>query len=139
MCNFFSFISNPQKKQFLYCNWDIRLQINAGYLRTFDPDSHTSIASLNGYSANQEDKLNKYEYNPLTKELTVDQINNTIDDTKEAEAWVNALDFNMVCPLLIIKPIVNPLNLRPKKLTKKDISDVALWASVNAGAWENAW
>jgi len=133
MCNFFSFISDPTKpitKRFLYFNWGQRQDFLKGKIKEESPDSHTSISHFYGYSAIKEDSLNKYEYNPLTQKFAIDQINNKIDDSVEAEKWVKELDFKNVCPLLILKPIINPLSLPPRKPTKKDIENLKKWDSV---------
>ena len=142
MCTFFSFVSDPSKpiaKRFLYFNWEQRQDFLKGKIKEESPDSHTSIGHFYGYSAVKEDSLNKYEYNPLTQKFIVDQINNKVDDSIEAEKWVKELDFKNVCPLLILKPIINPLSLPPRKPTKKDIENLKKWASVWASVWESVW
>lgn len=144
MCHFFSFCSDG-KGNYLYADWTIRQKILSGKLLNYEPDSHTSIAHLYGFNGAKEDLLNKYEFNPLTKAFQ-NQIN-TFDDGKDAEIWVRNLDFQKVCPLLIIKPIVNPLNLPPRKPIKKDIENLKAWArvwvrvrdNVGAGVWASVW
>jgi hypothetical protein len=130
MCDFFSFVSDG-KGNYYYCDWETRKKITSGELKQYDPDSHTSIAHLSGFNAKQEDKLNKYEYNPFTKKLRVDQIN-TKDDSKDAEGWVRNLDFNLVCPLLIFKEVINPLSVPPNEVVGEDINNLKEWASIGA-------
>jgi hypothetical protein len=105
-------------------NWNARQRVI-----TYDPDSHTSIAHMHGYTAEQEDILNKYEYNPLLQKFTVDQINN-VNDSKDAEAWVRALDFKTIVEPLVIKPIVNPFAIEPPAITPAVLALLKRWASV---------
>jgi len=124
MCQFFSFCTDEYGKKY-YFDWEYRKK----HLKD-DPcpnDSHTGIAK----EFNKiEDKLNKFEYNPLTKEFMVDQIN-CVDNRIQAEAWVKKLDFGLIVPQLIIKPIVNPLLLsKVTKVTKEQIKLLKNWDSV---------
>jgi hypothetical protein len=141
MCDFFSFVSDPNKplsERFLYFDWDIRQQILSGSLDYYH-DSHTSISHYYGYTGSEEDTLNKYEFNPLTGKFQVDQINHKIDDRQEAEKWVRRLDFNKVCPLLIIKPLINPLKIPPCKVSTKDIANLKKWNSVGNPIWDSVY
>jgi len=133
MCNFFSF--NSDGKEFYWFDWKLRKKVLAGKL-DYEPDSHTSIADYFGFKGKKEDSLNKYEYNPLTKEFRVDQIN-IKDDSKKAEKWVKSLDFKKVCPLLIVKLIIHPFKLGVVKPTKKDIELLKVWASVWASVGDS--
>ena len=73
MCRFFSMCSDGNGNP-IYFDWKLRKQILDGTIKTVEsPDSHTSIATYFGHKGEKEDKLNKYEYNPFTKEFTVDQ------------------------------------------------------------------
>ena len=124
MCQFFSFCTDEYGKKY-YFNWEYRKK----HLKD-DPcpnDSHTGIAK----EFNKiEDKLNKFEYNPLTKKFIVDQIN-CVDNRIQAETWVKKLDFGLIVPQLIIKPIVNPLLLsKVTKVTKEQIKLLKNWSSV---------
>jgi hypothetical protein len=140
MCNFFSFVSDGTGR-FMYFDWALRAKCLSGEIN-YNPDSHTSIADYHGYNGILEDDLNKYEYNPLTQEFTIDQINTT-DDSAAAEAWVCALDFKTVVPALIIKPIVDTRSIRKHKPTEQDIADLREWASapdsVRASVWALVW
>ena len=138
MCNFFSLVSNGKGKIY-YFDWKLRKQ----YLEKkidYHPDRHTSIADYYGFKGKDEDKLNKYEYNPITKEFRVDQINTT-DDSKTVEKKCRALDFKKIIPQLIIKSIINPLIDLPerKKVTKKDIELLNQWASVRDYVRDSVW
>ena len=139
MCDFFSF--NFDGKEFYWFDWELRKKVLAGKL-DYEPDSHTSIADYFGFKGEKEDKLNKYEYNPLTKKFRVDQIN-IKDDHRKAEVWVKGLDFKKVCPLLIIKPIIHPFKLGVVKPTRKDIELLkdwaSVWASVGASVGDSVW
>jgi len=124
MCQFFSFCTDEYGKKY-YFDWEHRKK----HLKD-DPcpsDSHTGIAK----EFNKiEDKLNKFEYNPLTKKFIVDQIN-CVDNRIQAETWVKKLDFGLIVPQLIIKPIVNPLLLsKVTKVTKEQIKLLKNWDSV---------
>lgn len=146
MCQFFSFCTDPTKagdSKYLYFEKDIRKKIiqkelkdTAGNLYD-STDSHTSIADYFGYTGAKEDGLNRYEYNPLTQKFEVDNIGHTkIDDSKAAEAWVRQLDFKTVCPELIIKPIVNPLEIPPPEITDEHKELLRQWAQVGDQVWD---
>ena len=89
MCNFFSFLSNGDGKYYYAKanDWDEFKK------KDLDPHSHSSIAKF--YLKNgKEDKLNAFEYNPLTDVFEIDKINKKnakFDDSKEAEKWVKNL------------------------------------------------
>ena len=137
MCQFFSLVSNGDGKP-LYFDYTIRKRILSKELN-YELDSHTSIADYFGFKAEREDKLNKYEYNPLTKVFQIDQTN-TIDDSKEIEAFCKRLDFKTIVPELKIQPIINPF--KDKKITKITKSDLVLlkdWASVWDSVWDSVW
>ena len=129
MCNFFSLVSDGKGKIF-YFDWTLREKCIKKELN-FEPDSHTSIATHFGFDGKKEDSLNKYEYNPLTKVFTVDQIN-TKDDRKNVEEQCHSLDFKLIVPQLIIKPIIHPFKDVPEvnKVTQKDIALLKQWVSV---------
>ena len=133
MCNFFSLVSDGNGKIY-YFDWKIRKQIIKDELN-YEHDSHTSIADYYGFKGKHEDKLNKYEYNPLTHEFKIDQLNTT-DDSKIVETFCKKLDFKTIIPVLNIKPIINPFELPIiEHVTKKDISLLKQWASVRASVW----
>ena len=130
MCNFFSLVSDPTAQKIMYCDWAVRSKVLSGEL-DIEPDSHTAIAKYHGYNARQEDKLNKYEYNPLTKKFTIDQINNEIDDSASVERYCNEMVFAKVIPALVVKPIIHPFKVKPpKKITEKHLDLLKEWASM---------
>jgi hypothetical protein len=132
MCKFFSFVTEPENnggKRF-YFDWDYRKE----HLDGGSVDAHSSVCK---HFKLNEDICNKYEFNPLTKELVVDQINSTIDDRIQVEEWVNKLGFKKIVKPLIITSIINPLELKMvKKPTKKQIALLKDWASVRASVRE---
>ena len=127
MCKFFSSVSDGKGK-FMYFDSKLRKKCLSGKLN-YEPDSHTSIADYFGYKGVREDVLNKYEYNPLTKVFEIDQLNTKDDSGQIKEICLN-LDFKKIVPELIIKEIVNPLELGTAKVYKKDIELLKKWASV---------
>ena len=131
MCNFFSFVTDPinHPAEYYYFDWDYRKD----NLDDDGVDSHSHICSF--YKLN-EDRCNKYEFNPLTKRFVVDQINSKKDDQEAAEKWANRLDFKTVVEPLIVKPIVNPLELpKVEQVTDEQIGWLKDWASVRASVW----
>lgn len=129
MCTFFSGVSDGKGK-FYYFNAKLRKKRLKGELR-YEPDSHTSIADYFGYQGKDEDKLNKYEYDPITKFFRIDQLNTT-DDSRKIEKICRNLDFKKIMPELIIKDIIHPFKLKERKPTKVDVVLLKKWASVNA-------
>jgi hypothetical protein len=128
MCQFFSFVTDPinHPAEYYYFDWDYR----KANLDDDGTDSHSHICAY--YQLN-EDRCNKYEYNPLTKRFEIDQINSERDDSKAAEKWVQRLDFKTVVEPLIIKPIVNPFELPAvERVTDEQIDWLKSWASVRA-------
>ena len=124
MCSFFSFLGDGYGN-YKYCDWDTRKK----WLKTDkSPDSHTTILTHFKIPAKMQDRWSKYEFNPITKQFTVDQ---GVDghDHASAEAWVNALNFKDVVPALVVKPIFNPL-FKIQKVTNKDIALLKEWDSV---------
>ncbi len=128
MCKFFSLVSKGDGVA-MYFDYKIRKQILSGKLN-YELDSHTSIADYFGYKAEKEDKLNKYEYNPLTKIFEVDQLNTT-DDSEKIKKFCLELDFKLIVPELIIKPIIYPFkDIQTTEVTKADLALLKKWASV---------
>ena len=106
MCNFFSLVSNGNGR-IMHFDWKLRQRCISKEIK-YEPDSHTSIADYFGYKAEKEDILNKYEYNPITKEFKTDQLN-TFDDSKEVADFCTRLDFKTVIPQLVIpRAIIHP-------------------------------
>jgi len=135
MCNSFSFVTDPvnHPAEYYFFDWEYR----KANLKEDDADSHSHICKEFNL---REDECNKYEFNPLTKAFTIDQINSGKDDSEAAEKWVNRLDFKTIVEPLIIKPIVNPL-LLPKvsKPTDEQIGWLKEWAPVGDLARALCW
>ena len=137
MCNFFSFTRDEFGKNY-YFDWNQRVK-----MEHVGVDSHDHIISF--YKLDP-DKVNCFEYNPLTGVFTVDKIN-TIDNSVLAEEWVRTVDFKRIVEPLIIKEIVNPLTGKPKKVTKRhkdllkkwDSVRASVWASVRDSVWDSVW
>ncbi len=142
MCQFFSLVSNGDGKP-LYFDYKIRKKILKGELK-YEADSHTSIADYFGFKGEKEDKLNKYEYNPLTKVFQIDQKNNPIDDSDKIKSFCEKLDFKNIVPELQIKPFIHPFKDRNiTSITKSDLvllkNWASVWASVRDSVWDSVW
>ena len=134
MCKFFS-VTSDGRGEIRYFDWAQRKRILDGEL-DYNSDSHTSINDFFGYKGELEDCRNRYEYNPLTGVFTVDAIHGE-DDSAEVERKVRALDFSLIVPQLVIKPIKNPLLVERKhpEPNAEEISLLKRWASVRASVW----
>ena len=133
MCQFFSFVTDPvnHPAEYYYFDWEYR----KAHLNDDGVDSHSHICAY--YKLN-EDKCNKYEFNPLTKMFTVDQINSERDDSEAAEKWANRLNFKEIVEPLIVKPIVNPFKLpKVEKPTDEQIGWLKDWSSVRYSVWSS--
>ena len=128
MCKFFSFVTDPvgHPAEYYCFDWEYR----KANLDDDGVDSHSHICA---HFALDEDRCNKYEFNPLTKAFKTDQINSERDDSEAAEKWANRLDFKTIVEPLIIKPIANPLELpKVEQVTDEQIGWLKDWASVRA-------
>ena len=126
MCNFFSFVTDPvnHPAEYYYFDWEYR----KADLDDEGVDSHSHICA---HFRLDEDRCNKYEYNPLTRKFVIDQINSERDDREAAKKWVKRLDFKTVVEPLIVKPIVNPFELpEVERVTDEQIDWLKSWASV---------
>jgi hypothetical protein len=136
MCTFFSLVSNGDGKP-LYFDAKLRKKILSKEL-SYEPDSHTSIADYFGFKAEKEDKLNKYEYNPITKVFQIDQQNNPVDDSNKIKSFCEKLDFKTIVPELRIHPIVHPFKDKSiTSITKSDLVLLKNWASVRDSVWDS--
>ena len=119
MCNFFSFVVDKNNNKY-YFDWNQRKQLLLNNPEGYSPDSHTSICSF--YKLD-EDKMNKYEYNPLTNNFCIDQ-ENCKACFKLAKKWVQSLNFETIIEPLIVKPIINPLLVinNKEKFNNNDLS-----------------
>ena len=82
MSQFFSCNSNGKGKVIFFTIEDIVKEMAQGNPKNYDWNSHTSIADYFGIKSAEEDKWNKWEYNPYKKELTIDRLNTTDDNKK---------------------------------------------------------
>ena len=147
MCNFFSFVTDKKDKMY-YFNWEQRKKILSNELNDnqdheYDPDSHSSIIQYIKekrmfVGVDFDRKFNKWEYNPLTKELELDLENFNQDFDKIKEKCYN-LDFKNIIEPLIIKPIINPFGIKCKKVTKQHIELLNKWDSVRNSVWNSVW
>ena len=132
MCKFFSLLSDA-KGNYYYADHKLRKE----HKHIQELDSHSWLAKhflKNG----AEDKMNAYEFNPLTKVLVKDKLN-TEDDSASVEKWCNEIDWKRIVPQLIVKPIVHPFELKQHKPTKKDLANLKAWDSVWASVWASVW
>jgi hypothetical protein len=91
-------------------------------------DSHSHICA---HFNLDEDRCNKYEFNPLTNKFEIDMINSERNDSEAAEKWVKRFDFKTVIEPLIVKPIVHPFELpEVTEVTAEHIQWLREWASV---------
>ena len=130
MCQFFSFLSDA-KGNYYFADSELRKEIKQKKVQSWfeNSDSHSSLAK-HFFKNGAEDRLNAYEFNPITKVFTKDKIN-IEDDSQDAETWVNNLNFKKIVPELIIKDIVNPFKLKKvEKVSEKDIKLLKKWNSV---------
>ena len=135
MCVFFSFVTDPVNHPAEYYYFDG--EYRKTHMEEDGADSHSHICSH--FNLN-EDVCNKYEYNPLTKMFTVDQINSNRDDSEAAEKWANRQDFKEIVEPLIIKPIVKPFELpKVEQVTDEQIGWLKEWASVRDSAGSSVW
>ena len=92
MCKFFSCVSDGHGS-IRYFSAKERTEIEEqGNPKHYEFDSHSSICNYFGIN---EDKWNKYEFNPFTKDFVVDILNNT-DDSAHVEKQVRDMDFTNI-------------------------------------------
>jgi hypothetical protein len=130
MCKFFSFVGDG------YGNYQFgtaSLRAKARKDESIEPDSHTWL--LTHYKVPEEKQAlwSRYEYNPLTKEFTIDQGVEGHDHAL-AERWVKSKDFGTIVPKLIIKPMIHPFRdvVPPALITEEHLALLKAWASVRA-------
>ena len=135
MCNFFSFVTDPvnHPAEYYYFDWEYR----KAHLNDDGVDSHSHICA---YYLLNEDRCNKYEFNPLTGRFDIDQINSERDDSNAAEKWAKRQDFKEIVETLIIKPIVKPFELpKVEQVTDEQIGWLKEWASVRDLVLDSVW
>jgi hypothetical protein len=128
MCDFFSFVTEPDGHggERFYFDWEYR----KAHLDDDNHDSHSFICKFRGLD---ENKCNKYEYNPLTGVLVADEydLNSSVNDLAQVTEWVHALDFKKIVEPLIIKPIVNPFDLPEViEVMPEQVELLKSWSSV---------
>jgi len=135
MCQFFSFVTDPvgHLAEYYHFDWEYR----KANLDDEGVDSHSHICA---HFNLDEDRCNKYEFNPLTNKFEIDMINSERDDSEAAEKWAKRLDFKTVVEPLIIKPIVKPFELPAvERVTDEQIDWLKSWASVRASVRVSVW
>jgi len=141
MCKFFSLISDGNGNPY-YFDWKQRqamLKKDPAFNMVETADSHSSISSFYGFTGNKADEVNKYEYSPLTGLFEVDQMNTT-DDKCLIEKFCREVNFKTIVGPLIVKKIFNPLtNLKAKKVSKRDLLLLKVWASVRDSVGDSVW
>ena len=138
MCDFMSVCSDGKGKLYYFGSVE-RKRIRDKKLDYDSADSHTTIADFYVFKGKREDKLNKYEWNPITNELKIDKMNARNDNEKVKKALLK-LEFKKVVPELVIKKIVNPFQLEPpEKITRRHILLLREWASVWASVEASVW
>ena len=132
MCKFFGFVGDGYGN-YLYSDWNTRKE----NMRE-NHDSHTAILTRNEVPPHLQDRWSKYEYNPLTKEFTIDE---PVEwhDHEAAENWVQHLNFKSIVEPLVIKKIRNPLTGSTKKVTDKEIALLDQWIKVRDSARFSVW
>ena len=144
MCRFYSFLTDEKGNRYTM-NHQIRLDIKSGK-SDLREDSHASIAELWNID---EDKCNKYEFNPLTRELVLDMQNLSFNDKELIDIDELINEVKKAVPELIIKPIINPLkDIKFEGEVTDDIiglvqewSEVrnSVWSSVGSSVWNFIW
>jgi len=137
MCQWFSsvtlgdgklFYFSPEERQTIYDGGHLACKIGINSISTRDElDSHSAICSYYGFNC---DRVNKYEFRPLDRKFTVDQIN-VGDDSKKVKNKLCHLNYKKLAPPeLIFKPIIDPTTLKKAKVTESDIKLLKQWDSV---------
>jgi len=135
MCQFFSFVTDPvgHLAEYYHFDWEYR----KANLDDEGVDSHSRICA---HFNLDEDRCNKYEFNPLTNKFEIDMINSERDDSEAAEKWAKRQDFKEIVEPLIIKPIVKPFELPAvERVTDEQIDWLKSWASVRASVRVSVW
>ena len=112
MCEFFSFITKGDSIP-VFFDAKNRIALNESNPKGYSVDSHTSIAS---YFNMNEDRCNKYEYNPFTKKLKIDQINNPNRDNVTVKKWCVEFNFTKIIEVSKFNLDVRGCDLKDVKL-----------------------
>lgn len=89
MCEFFSCISDGKGKVTHFNLADIVEIMASGNPKNYSWNSHTSICHFNKLTPQQEDKVNKWEYNPYKKTLEADNGHPAGDDSKKVQVYLD--------------------------------------------------
>lgn len=95
MCRFFSAISDGKGKTLFFKIEDIVTQMTIGNPKSYDWNSHSSIADFHGLSATEEDQYNKWEYDVGDKQIDCDTMATTDDSIgadKEIKKYLKGKD-----------------------------------------------
>ena len=133
MCRFYSFLTDEKRNRY-GMDHQIRLDIWSGK-SDLREDSHASIAELWHID---EDNCNKYEFNPLTRELVLDMQNLIFNDKELINIDELIKEVKEAVPELIIKPIVDPFKdiKFEGKITDEIIGTVKEWSKVRGFVWD---
>jgi len=105
MCEFFSAISDGNGKVLFFTLDQIHEIQKQGNKKSYDWNSHTSIAHFNGILGENEDKWNKWEYDCEKKKLKIDGDLNAKDDRKQVKKEIEKYlsDNNAIYVLKVYK------------------------------------
>ena len=140
MCNFYSFLTDEKGVRYAMGH-KIRLDIRSGK-SDLREDSHASIAVLRHVD---EDKCNKYEFNPFTRKLTLDTNNLGFNDSELINIDELIGDVKETVPELIIKPIIHPFkDVKFDGEITDEIMELVrewskVWYSVSDSVWDSVW
>lgn len=136
MCRFYSFLTDEKGNRYAMGH-DIRVKIRN---RESDlrEDSHASIAKLWNID---EDKCNKYEFNPLTRELKLDMQNLDFNDKELINIDELLEEVKEAVPKFIIKPIIHPFTdiKFDGEITDEIIDLVREWSNVRNSVGDSVW
>ena len=85
MCKFFSCVSDGKGEVLFFTPEEVVQILASGNKEDYTINSHTSLMKFKGIGAKEEEKWNKWEYDPDTKELVADA-QNVGDDSKKVRA-----------------------------------------------------
>ena len=136
MCNFYSFLTDEKGNRYAMGK-EIRQKIRNGE-SNLRADSHASIAVFHGVN---EDKCNKYEFNPLTRKLKLDTNNLGFNDSELINIDELTGEVKEAVPELVIKPIIHPFkDVKFDGEITEDIVELvrkwsSVWSSVRSSVW----
>ena len=128
----------------------VSVDINEKVTWKFGVDSHSELAKLGGYADKQLGEFAKIEITPRNGNyLDPDIWDYRVDESPAPEwcgirekelclqahsKWLKKLD-----KILIRKPIVNPFDLTPPKVTDTHIRLLKKWDSLRGSVWDSVW